>query len=132
MKKHSFHSLHLLFNKLGGKESILSIMVDFYQRLSKDILIGFFFIEKDLALLAHRQTEFLLFLTGDLTPYTGRLPFHAHQHLPPILPGHFQRRLLLLKETLHDYGLSSQEAEIWMESEKRFFHAIVKKKKEKK
>ncbi len=88
--------------------------------MSKDILIGFFFACKDIDLIADRQHEFLLFAMGARTAFAGKDPKSAHRELPPILKGHFDRRLTLLKEVLEDYSLSDEDIRTWIDFEAAF------------
>ena len=94
--------------------------------MSEDVLIGYFFTGKDTQTVADRQLEFLLVAMGVKTEYRGKIPTHAHLELPPIYTGHFDRRLVILKQTLSDEGLSEDEIQIWIEFEEAFREVIVK------
>jgi truncated hemoglobin YjbI len=61
-----------------------------------------------------------------VTPsYSGKPPAQAHAAMPPILPGHFDRRLVLLAETLAAEGLSAEDIRTWTDFENAFRSAIV-------
>jgi hemoglobin len=118
-----------LFNKIGGEQGLKNFLDKFYEKLSKDIMIGFFFEGKDLKHIASKQAEFLMKSMGILKSYTGKSPSLAHKNLAPILPGFFDRRLTILREMLRDQGLSEDEVELWINFENSFRKSIVSDKK---
>lgn len=97
--------------------------------MSKDLLVGFFFSGRDTDLIADRQLAFVSKVVGITSDYTGKAPPHAHDDLPPILGGHFDRRLVLLEETLRDHGLTPEQARTWVDFERSFRKAIVRTEK---
>ncbi len=111
---------------IKSSKILQDILEDFYIRMSKDILIGFFFSGKDLKHIAHQQAAFILKAIGVDPSYKGRGPASAHTDLPPILEGHFNRRLVILSEVLKDHGLSEQTIRVWLGFEKQFFKVVVK------
>ena len=117
--------LKQLFLHIGGEPRLQQILEDFYDRMSKDVLIGYFFTGKDTRQIARQQLGFLLQAMGASTTYAGKPPTQAHGNLPPILAGHFDRRIILLSETLRDHGLSDSDAKTWINFEKAFRKAII-------
>jgi hemoglobin len=117
--------LKQLYTNIGGEPRLQEILEDFYDRMSKDILIGYFFTGRDTHQIAHQQLGFLLQAMGVSTAYTGNPPTQAHRNLPPILAGHFDRRIVILGETLRDHGLSESDVKTWINFEKAFRKAIV-------
>jgi truncated hemoglobin YjbI len=117
--------LKTLLNNLGGEARLREIVFDFYNRMSRDILIGFFFTGKDIEQIASRQSEFLLFAMGANLNYSGRPPQTAHFALPPILPGHFDRRLALLEQTLTDHKIQKNDIQAWLRFEKAFREIVI-------
>lgn len=109
----------------GGPETIESILREFYRRLSIDRLVGFFFAGRNTHTIAAKQAEFLLHSAGLCPQYTGRSPKDAHKGLPPILPGHFDRRILILSEVLKEEKLKPEHIETWIEFERRFRKQVV-------
>lgn len=99
---------------------------DFYERLRDDVMIGFFFDGKDLEHIATQQQAFVERAAGLRASYGGKPPATAHLGLPPILPGFFDRRLVILRETLSDYGVTGDLQDAWIEFENAFREAIVK------
>jgi truncated hemoglobin YjbI len=117
--------LQELYQKIGGRDRLNEILRDFYQRMAEDTLIGYFFTGKDLHQIAQKQAEFILHVIGENPNYSGKLPVSAHLDLPPIFSGHFDRRQILLRETLKDQGFSAEEAQIWIDFENAFRGVIV-------
>ncbi len=108
-----------------GEDRIRVIVRRFYDRLAADVMVGFYFAGKDVAVIADRQTHFLLKAFGLTTSYEGLPPSSAHGKLAPILSGHFDRRLQILDETLKSENLSTPEREAWVGFENAFRGAIV-------
>jgi len=118
--------LKALYTRIGGEPALEKILEDFYHRMSEDILIGFFFNGKDTKLIAQKQKEFLMKAMGASASYIGKAPAQAHDELPPILSGHFDRRLRLLEATLQDHGISAEDIRTWIQFESAFREGIVK------
>jgi hemoglobin len=114
-----------LYQKIGGEAGLREILQDFYRRMANDTLIGFFFSGKDLEHIALQQQAFLMRAMGATLSYSGKPPAQAHDELPPILKGHFDRRLRLLEETLKDHGLSEDEIRTWISFENAFRSAVM-------
>lgn len=120
-------ALQELFVKIGKEPGLSKILNRFYEKISQDILIGFFFSGKDLSAIASKQKEFLMKAWGVTSSYSGKAPAQAHVELPPILSGHFDRRLVLLEETLKEFGLNENEIKTWVNFEDKFRNAIQHK-----
>jgi hemoglobin len=118
-------ALRALFERAGGEDGVSRILHDFYGRMAKDLLIGFFFDGKDIHAIAEMQKGFLLRAMGGTPSYAGKPPAQAHAELAPILAGHFDRRLMLLSETLKDHGLRPEDVETWVGFENAFRDAVV-------
>ncbi len=108
-----------------GEKKLREILNDFYDEMSRDILIGFFFAGKDLNQIADRQADFILKASGIKKEYAGKAPQLAHLELAPILGGHFDRRLVILKSVLKAQGFSDEDMRIWIRFEKSFRNAVV-------
>jgi hemoglobin len=93
--------------------------------MSADILIGFFFDGKDIALTASRQADFILAAGGFIDRFEGRGPASAHTALPPILSGHFDRRLQILREVLNENQVPTDAIETWVQFEEGFREVVV-------
>src|SRR5581483_9140374 len=110
-----------------GESHLEEILTRFYEKMSKDTLIGFFFDGKDLKEIAKKQKSFLMKAWGITNQYSGKTPTQAHQNLPPILKGHFDRRLVLLRETLKESNLEPAAIEAWVTFESKFRSSVQKR-----
>jgi len=116
--------LKRIYQHLGGEKKLRAILNDFYERMSHDVLIGFFFEGKDLHAIASKQAEFLMRAMGAIPTYSGKAPAQAHLSLPPVLKGHFDRRLRILEATLRDHGLNEEDIRTWITFESAFREGI--------
>jgi truncated hemoglobin YjbI len=124
-------ALRGLYSRLGPtdearQERVHAILHDFYREMSTDVLVGFFFANKDLNAIADKQAEFLLRAMGASPSYSGKPPARAHENLAPILSGHFDRRLKILEGVLTRHGLNDEDIRTWIGFENAFRDAIVK------
>jgi truncated hemoglobin YjbI len=125
IKSPSRAELRALIEGVGGTDAFQKILVKFYQRMASDIMIGFFFAGHDTTHIAHQQAKFILNAAGLIDRFEGKGPASAHVSLPPILNGHFDRRLILLRETLADTGISEGWMEKWIQFEESFRAQVV-------
>lgn len=115
----------LALGQFLGATRIAVIVRAFYEVMHADLLIGFYFTGKDLDRIAEQQTAFILKAFGVTESYAGVPPAKAHSALPPILEGHFDRRLKLLDELLEREGLTLSQRKAWIGFENAFRAAIV-------
>ena len=108
-----------------GEVRIRAIVGLFYRRMAADVLVGFFFDGRNLDEIADRQSAFLYRAMGLRESYTGLPPADAHRTLPPILAGHFDRRLTLLEEVLSAEGLAPHQIATWIQFENAFRAGIM-------
>jgi hemoglobin len=103
-----------LFDKIGG-DALRAVITDFYERIFRDVMIGFMFQGKDRAHLIAREWELAAALLGAPgVTYTGRPMRTVHaQHT--IFGGHFERRVQLLRETLRDHTVDPAVQEAWLD-----------------
>ncbi len=80
-------------------------------------MVGFFFAGRDLGAIVEGQLGFLLWALGEVPQLRVRHPRDAHGGLPPILRGHFDRRLVVLEETLREAGLGDDDIKAWLKIE---------------
>jgi hemoglobin len=114
-----------LYRNVGAEEGLTRILRDFYRRMSQDLMIGFFFDGKDTDHIADQQKTFLMRAMGATASYSGKAPAQAHDKIPPILAGHFDRRVKILEETLRAHGLSDEDIRTWTAFERAFREQIV-------
>lgn len=103
-----------LFDLVGG-DALRAVVTDFYDRLFRDVMIGFMFQGKDKAQLIQREWEFTAgFLGAPNIGYSGRPMRTAHaQHR--IFGGHFERRLQILRETMADHHVPAPVQAAWID-----------------
>lgn len=107
-----------LVSRLGGPERLRAILEVFYQRLLGDSLVGFFFAGRDLTKITAGQHAFLMRAFQETERFDGVHPSRAHVSLPPILRGHFDRRLVVLREVLEAEGVDPADIEAWLKVER--------------
>ena len=121
----SREELQSLITSAGGPEALVLLVAAFYEAMEKDPMIGFFFTGRDLPAIAEKQAGFILLAAGMSRNFDGKGPATAHDALPPILPGHFDRRIVILKETLRSKGVSRENIELWVRFEESFRTQVV-------
>lgn len=110
---------------VGGLARMREVLRDFYDCLFEDMLVGFFFQGRDKELLIERQLQFTARAFGADVVYEGKSMPDAHAPLPPILPGHFDRRHRLLEETLRKHALPVDAIDAWLQYDKSFRRAVL-------
>ncbi len=103
-----------LFDAIGG-DALRAVITDFYDRIFKDVMIGFMFQGRDRTHLIEREWELVAALLGAPgVTYKGRPMPTAHaQHT--IFGGHFERRLQILRETLRDHAVDPTVQQAWID-----------------
>ena len=114
-----------LIQRLGGAERVREILVRFYALLAEDVWVGFFFVGRDLDEIVDGQLRFLMRATGEKVESPARHPADAHRDLPPILSGHFDRRVHLLRQVLGGEGVAPVEIEAWVRIEESMRRVVV-------
>lgn len=116
-----------IYLRIGGEPGLEALLQEFYARMAKDILIGFFFDGKNVSEIASKQKTFLMKAMGATNTYTGKAPAQAHEKLAPILKGHFDRRLQILEDVLKEKGLAEADVKAWVAFENAFRDGIQAK-----
>ncbi|MCP5463912.1 MAG: group 1 truncated hemoglobin [Deltaproteobacteria bacterium] len=106
------------------KDSLQKVVSSFYQKLFNDTMVSFLFANTNKEKLIQTQTDFLAKAFGISQSYAGKPPASAHTHLK-ILPGHFDRRLKILEETLNESHLPKQAIDDWLKLENSFRNKII-------
>lgn len=103
-----------LYDKIGA-DKLRAVITDFYDRVFRDVMIGFMFAGKDKQHLIDREWEFAAnFLGAPDVKYTGRPLRTAHAN-HTIFGGHFERRLQILKETMRDHAVDTDVQASWID-----------------
>lgn len=103
-----------LLERLGGPEALRAIIDDFIDRVTGDIMIGFHFQRVDKTKLKQREYEFAAGHLGGAEEYTGR-PLRSAHAAHRVLGGQFNRRLVLLEQTLRDHDVDPDVIRHWVE-----------------
>lgn len=106
-----------LYDKIGP-DKLRTVVVDFYRRVFDDIMIGFLFIGKNRQRLIDMECSFTSRFLGANTAYLGRSMREAHARTP-IMGGHFDRRLQILRETLRDHDVDADVRDSWIDHQLR-------------
>lgn len=101
------------YQRLGGNEGIRPIIDDFIERVTSDVMIGFFFRAVDKDRLKALETQFAVAHLGGPPAYEGRPLPQAHAH-HRIMGGQFNRRLRLLEQTLNDHAVAADITAAWL------------------
>jgi hemoglobin len=110
---------------MGGEPTLRAVIDDFIERVFDDTMIGFLFANADKARIKEKEYELAASLLGADVAYTGRgLPEAHRKH--PILGGHFERRLQILRDTLRDHGVPQEVRQSWLEHNERMRASITR------
>jgi len=97
-----------LYETIGGREGVRSLVGKFYELVLSDLQLAPFFAEVSMEQLRNMQFEFFSAALGGPEEFKGRAIAHAHQKLP-IRRRHFQRFVEHLFTTLGEFPLSEQD-----------------------
>ncbi len=98
-----------LFERIGGADTIDSLVDSFYDKVLADPELNFYFKGKPMAKLRKMQREFFSAATGGPITYSGRPLSEVHRHLA-ISRREFQRFTEHLIETLQEVGVQESES----------------------
>jgi hemoglobin len=102
-----------LYQRIGG-DALRRVVEDFYDRVFADTMIGYLFAGKNKERLVQKEWELAASLLGGEVTYTGRPLPEAHARVT-ITTGHFDRRLVLLEETLEDHQVDPEVRRRWLD-----------------
>lgn len=102
-----------LFDDLGGEPALRQIIDRFVDRIFADVMIGFFFQNARKERIKQKEYEHAAEHLGAGTAYTGRSLSEAHR-AHPIMGGQFNRRLVILKETLEACHVPEHVKQHWL------------------
>jgi hemoglobin len=102
------------FDKIGETQ-LRAVISDFYDRVFRDVMIGFMFQGKDKQHLIDREYELAARMLGaSHITYTGR-PMRTAHGAHTIFGGHFERRLQILRETMGDHAVDAEVQQVWID-----------------
>jgi hemoglobin len=102
------------FDKIGDAK-LRAVISDFYDRVFRDVMIGFMFQGKDKQHLIDREFELAARMLGaSHITYTGR-PMRTAHGAHTIFGGHFERRLQILRETMADHAVDADVQQVWID-----------------
>jgi hemoglobin len=101
-----------LFDRIGP-DVLRAVVTDFYERVFRDVMIGYLFEGKDRQRLVDKEWELTAWLLGGEVVYTGKSMREAHAAVH-IFGGHFDRRLQLLRNTLRDHAVDPEVSTAWI------------------
>lgn len=101
------------FERLGGESALAKIIDDFVDRVTKDMMIGFFFRGIDKERLKQLEQSFAEAHLGGRSAYQGR-PLTVAHGPHRIMGGQFNRRLKILEETLKAHHVEQELIELWL------------------
>jgi hemoglobin len=102
------------YETLGGEFKVRAIIDTFVDRMTNDIMIGFFFNKVPIARLKELEFQHAAQFLGADIQYTGRpLPEAHRKH--NIMGGQFARRKQILKEVLEEFAVPQNIGEAWLE-----------------
>ena len=99
-----------LYDRLGNREGIRTVVDDFYDRLEADEALGPFFEDADTEKLRRTQTDFLCEAAGGPETYDAEPVRAAHLHVP-FTPADIQRAVDLLSESLAAFDVPEEDAQ---------------------
>ncbi|MFC4986388.1 MULTISPECIES: group I truncated hemoglobin [Saliphagus] len=113
-----------LYERLGGRESIATVVDSFYEKVLDDERVAGYFDGIDMERQRIHQTQFLSAVTGGPVEYTGDEMASAHDHLD-IAPEEFEAIATHLDRTLAEFEVSEDDREAVMDAVYGYEEAIV-------
>ena len=103
-----------LYDRIGA-EKLRAVVTDFYDRIFRDVMIGFMFQGKDKQHLIDREVEMASkFFGAPGVVYRGR-PMRAAHAAHTIFGGHFERRLQILRQAMAAHDVDAEVQRVWIE-----------------
>ncbi|MGH7269581.1 MAG: group I truncated hemoglobin [Polyangiaceae bacterium] len=102
-----------MYETIGGEDKVRAVIQSLYDKLFDDPIAGFLFDGKDKARIVLQQVAFTCHFLGGPQIYEGKSMPDAHARLP-LLPGHFDRRHVLLARTLEEKNVPGDVQRVWL------------------
>jgi hemoglobin len=101
------------FDKIG-EAKLREVLTDFYDRVFRDVMIGFMFQGKDKQHLIEREYEMTAKMLGANVEYRGQ-PLRTAHARHTIFGGHFERRMQIMREAMADHDVDPEVRQIWID-----------------
>jgi len=101
------------YETLGGELKVRAIIDTFVDRMTSDIMLGFFFKNVPIARLKELEFQHAAEFLGADIRYTGRPLREAHRK-HNIMGGQFARRKQILQEVLQDFAVPQEICDAWL------------------
>jgi hemoglobin len=101
------------FEKIG-EAKLRAVLADFYDRVFRDVMIGFMFQGKDKQHLIEREYEMTAKMLGASIEYKGQ-PLRTAHARHTIFGGHFERRMQIMREVMADHDVDPEVRQIWID-----------------
>ena len=98
---------------IGGEDALRAIIDEFVDSCFDDLMIGFLFRHAKRERVKRFEFQHAARHLGGSIEYSGRTIRDAHR-AHPILGGHFDRRLTLLRQTLDRHGVAESIRDRWI------------------
>lgn len=100
-----------LFERLGGKDAVNAAVDVFYDKITKDDRVNFFFDQTNMTLQRAKQKAFLTMAFGGPNNYTGRTMREAHKKSVDrgLNETHFNIIVEHLAGTLKELGVNDND-----------------------
>ena len=112
-----------LYNVIG-ETKIRAAIANFYEKAFRDPIIGHQFFHSDIEQLIEKQSAFTISAFGGPKCYQGRDMREAHRKLP-INKAQFDRRQVLMAESLDAVGIPNDEKKAWLDAEDAFRSLVI-------
>ncbi len=99
-----------IFERYGGFASVGKIVLDFYDRVLDDDVLGPYFEDVDMRRVIDHQTKFVATIMGGPASYADETLQQVHAHLR-IDHDAFEQMLVVLRATLADHGFAPADIE---------------------
>lgn len=114
-----------LLQAIGGEDVVLRIHRRFYDVIFEEPWLGKFFRGKHETTLARKQTEFMVAAFGGENRYRGDTPAFVHMHML-ITREQLEAREVILRNAIHEEGLSEEIVERWIKVDRGFWSGLIK------
>ncbi len=99
-----------IFERYGGFATVGKIVLDFYDRVLDDDILGPYFEDVDMRRLIDHQTKFMATVMGGPASYTDETLHQVHAHLG-IDHAAFEQMIVVLRETLRDFDMTAADVD---------------------